>query len=256
MIYGMYLSGQGAEAQALRQSVVANNLANGSTTAFKPEVALFKSHLPFDTLLGNAVAGPPGWEQQTGGVTLEGTATDYSQGSLKQTGGPLDVALAGDGFFQVNAGGQKLLTRTGRFSLNPDGEIVMSDMGHPVLGVDGLPIVVPPGMSNIEVSVDGAVTVTDPGGQRLGLGQFALVNPETLTQLMKAGDGLYEPNGKLQTERADGQVRQGFVEESNTNPMLSTIELIESSRGFETNLNLIRHQDEMLGRLLQSIPRR
>lgn len=256
MIYGMYMSALGADAQSMRQVVLANNLANANTTGFKQDVPVFRAHFPHDVTEGAPNVVPDTFNEQTGGISLEGTVTDFSQGHVQQTGGRLDLALIGQGFLQVRDGEQTLLTRNGRMSLGPNQQLVMSDTGLPVLSVEGEPIELPIEASQLDVGDDGQVFGVTPDGLRLGLGQLAVVQPENLNNLVKLGNSLYSTTDPVKPAGEETRIRQGFIEESGSDPMRGMIDLIETSRGFETNMNMVRFQDEMLGRFLQALPRR
>ena len=255
MIYGLYLSGQGAETQALRQAVLANNLANSGTTAFKPDVPVFRAHFPFDVVNQNAVDVPDTLEQQTGGVELAATVTDFAQGPLKVTNGKLDVAVMGPGFLQVSQGDQTYLTRNGKLSLDADRRLVTTDGGDPVLSDDGAPIVIPAELAEVSIGPDGTVSGLTNSGARAVVGQIALVEPDEGVSLMKHGDSLFAAQGDTRPA-VQAQLRQGMLEESGVQPVGAMVELIQTARTFEMNMSLLRYQDEMLGQLIQSIPRR
>lgn len=255
MIYGLYLSAQGAEAQTLRQAVLANNLANAQTTAFKRDVPLFRAHLPFDALHQTPCDVPPEIEMQTGGVTLSGTVTDFAQGPLEVTQRELDVAIMGPGFLNVAVGRERLLTRNGKMSLGPEGVLVTADHGHPVLDVSGQAIQIPEGFRQVSIAHDGLISATAPGGQVEILGQLGVVEPADLARLTKEGNGFYSAQTPV-APAVNAQVRQGILEGSTTDPVHGMVDLIETSRAFEMNMNLIRYQDEMLGQLISSVGRR
>jgi len=255
MIYGLYLSAQGAEAQALRQSVLANNLANAQTTAFKRDIPVFRAHLPFDQAQQTPFDVPPGLADQTGGVELSGTITDFGQGPLEVTHRPLDVAVVGPGFFQVDADGELLLTRNGRFELDGNDNLVTADQGHAVLDEVGEPIVIPDSIREIMIAGDGQISGIAASGEAVRLARLGVVEPADLMQLTKVGNSNYRALGP--TEFAiNTQVRQGVVEGSSTDPVHGMVDLIETSRSFEMNMNLMQYQDDMLGRLLQSVAQR
>lgn len=255
MIYGLYLSAQGAETQAARLDVLSNNLANASTGAFKRDLALFQAHQPFDIEQGNVDVLPDGCHVCSGGVSLAGTVTDFSNGPLTQTGGAYDVALTGPGFLVVGDGTQKYLTRNGRFTVDDQGMLVTHDTGLPVQNADGLPIEIPREAQSIEISDTGRIfQVVD--GTKAEIDQLAVVEPETLAGLQKVGNSFYVSNVPVRAAGPGVRVLQGHLEGSGTNSITEMLNLIEASRGFETNVNLIRSQDETLGQLLQSIARR
>lgn len=255
MIYGLYLSAQGAETQALRQSILANNMANAGTTGFKPDIPLFRSHLPYDLVHLPPNAIPDTLAQQTGGVELVATATDHRQGPLNVTNAPLDVAVVGQGFLQVSNGTDTYLTRDGHLTLDALGTLVSVNDGSQVLTVDGQPIVIPPETKNITIAGDGTVSGTGFGGTVIPLGQLALVEPANYASLIKEGDSHYTTSGEVLPAVA-AQVRQGVIEESAMNPVEGMVELIQTARAFEMNMNLMQYQDQMLGQLIQSVPRR
>jgi len=255
MIYGLYLSGQGAETQALRQAVLANNLANAATTAFKPEVPVFRAHFPFDVAEQMPALVPDTLELQTGGVELAATLTDHSQGPLQVTHRKLDVAVVGPGFLQVRQGQETFLTRNGRLTLDAEHRLVTADLGDPVMGADGQPLVIPAEAAGVDIAPDGGVFAVDSSGGRVGIGQLALVEPGERVPLVKQGDSYYVAQGPLRPA-VQAQIRQGVLEESVVQPVAAMVELIQTARTFEMNMSLLRFQDEMAAQLLQGIARR
>lgn len=251
MMYGLYLSAQGAEAQSFRQAVVANNMANAGTTSFKRDFAILRSHPPFDAVHGPENQFPETLLDQTGGMSVEGTVTDFSQGPLKQTGSAFDIALVGEGFFQVTDGNSTFLTRSGHLALDSQSELVMADTGYAVLNSTGEPFTVPANFSELSIGPDGIVSAVSFDGVRAPLGQLGLVQPAVSTDLVKEGRNLYRSVNDVEPA-PDVQVRQQFLEESGVNPLEETVTLIETNRAFEMNMNMIRMQDDMLSRLLQS----
>ena len=255
MIYGLYLSAQGAEAQAARQAVLANNMANAQTTGFKRDIPVFRAFPTFDVAEQNPVDVPPDLELQTGGVMLSGTVTDFSPGPLEVTNGEFDLAITGPGFFSANVRGETLLTRNGKLALGPQGMLVTADHSHPVLDASGQPIVIPEGFSQLAVSADGQMSARGPGGEQVILAQLGVLHPLDVRQLEKVGDGFFRPRGTVDVA-VNAQVRQGMLEGSSTDPVHGMVDLIETSRSFEMNMNLVRYQDEMLGQLISSVARK
>jgi len=135
MIYGLYLSAQGAHAQTVRLNVLANNIANTSTGWFKRDLAIFQSHPTFDVENGTAEELPRNLNESTGGLSLAEIATNFSDGPVTQAGGTFDVALNGPGFLRVSDGQDTFLTRNGCFSLNDQNQLVAQDTGFAVLGL-------------------------------------------------------------------------------------------------------------------------
>lgn len=256
MIYGIYLSAQGADVQTRRLDVIANNLANASTTGFKRDLALIQAHPPFSKLSGEN-SDPDDVKNITGGTTLAGIATDHRDGSLNETGNALDMALRGPGFFRVSDGGQQqFLTRAGNFAVNAQGEVVTQSHGYHLLNSAGNPLTIPSDVSEIVIEPTGRVTgVVQGSGDQLPLGQLDIVTPN-YSRLEKFGENLYLDDGSAAPAGSEVSVQQGFLEASGTRPMQDMLEMIETSRVLEMNVNTIRLQDESLGRLLQAMPNR
>jgi flagellar basal-body rod protein FlgF len=252
MLYGLYHSAQGAQAQAYRLDVLANNLANAGTTAFKRDLALFQSHRPYDVENG-VDSDPPGNQNAlSGGVTPAQIVTDFADGSLKQTNGALDVALIGQGFFQVSDGTRNFLTRNGEFALGSSGELIAPGSGMRVLSSAGQPIAIPPDAQKVVVGTDGGISVLQPDGDTTQVAKLGVVRPASLSQLQKIGNSLYAPNGEVEPVGQAATVRQGYLEASSVNPIKEMQDLIQASRAAEANINMIKLQDDTLDRLLQS----
>lgn len=255
MIYGLYLSAQGAEAQAFRQAVLANNLANAQTTAFKPEIPLFRAYFPFDVVQPHGAQVPDSLELQTGGVELAATVTNHAQGPLRVTQRPLDVAVVGPGFLQAQHGEATWLTRNGRLAFNPLRQLVTADHGDPLLSTEGVPLTIPVEASDVEIGPDGTVAGTTPEGHRLIVGRLALVEPAEGATVVKQGESFFAVQGEI-VPAVRAELRQGVLEDSLVQPISAMVELIETARAFEMNMSLIRFQDEMVGQLLRALPRR
>lgn len=250
MLYGLYLSSQGAQARATQLEVVANNIANAGTTSFKRDLALFQSHQTFDDIYGGSANAPSALANSTGGVTVGRTVTDHSQGPLQRTGGTFDFALSGPGYFRVSAGSQEFLTRDGRFTRAQSGELVTADGGYRILNTDGTPIRVNDDATQIEVTQDGTLSQRLITGEVTPIGRLAVVVPNPSDRLEKRGDSLYYAPSPAGAADSSTRVVQGFIEGSGVNPVIETMQMIEASRGFETNLNMMKFQDESLARLL------
>src|SRR5262249_54650570 len=182
-----------------------------------------------------------------GGVRVAGTKTDYSQGTFKQTGRPTDLAIEGDGFFVVQRGKQTLLTRAGNFSINSGGTLV-TQTGDAVLSDSGTPLAID--------ATGGPWTFTPDGSlQQAGtLTPLAIVRPKHISDLAKVGDNLFLSLSKPQNvQPEERRVATGTLEGSGIKPTLEMMELIEASRVFEANVNMIRNQDQMLGTLISRV---
>lgn len=251
MIQGLYLSAQGAQIQQLRQEVISNNLANASTSTFKRDLIRAQSHLSYDSQRGGASKLPHNQNELPGGVTPFDVATDFSQGQLTATKNQFDVGIAGKGFIQVQDGKRTYLTRDARLAIRPDGALVTREHGHAVMGINGGgPIIGLDPAQPLTVEIDGSLRQGE--GEA---GRIALLEPSDYHQIQKVGSNLYAAPGKLVAAPAETQFKQGMSEQSGVKPVSELTELIEASRAFESNVNMIKHQDEALGRLLSVIPR-
>ena len=258
MLYGLYLSAQGADIQTTRLDVTANNMANASTSAFKRDLAIFQAHHPFDVKEGNDASQVPGHlNRSTGGTSLAEVVTDFSNGALLPTGATYDLALEGPGFFQVGDDKQKLYTRNGHFTINDRGDLVTADQGQRVLDSSGKRIQIPSNAQDVAVDADGTISATTAGsgGGRSILGKIGVFEPASLQEMVKIGDSLYRTEGKVDDARGT-KIQQGFLEASGTQPIQEMLTMIDASRAFESNINMMRMQDDTLGQLLQAVPRK
>ena len=251
MIYGLYLSAQGAQIQSMRQDVIANNMANSSTNSFKRDLVRVQAHPTFDLEQGRSGQQAGNLQNLPGGVTPAGTITDFSNGDLIKTKNPMDLALAGHGLLQVADESRNYLTRDGQLSVNARGQLVTREHGYAVLSQGGLPISGLDPTQSIEIKDDGSIRQNGDNAGKLGI-----VQPESNRDLQKVGKNMYVTNGQIAPAEQDVSVRQGYLEGSGARPISEMMELIEASRAFEANVNMIKHQDDALGRLLSSLPRR
>lgn len=252
MLYGLYQSAQGIQAQSSRVDVIANNLANAGTSGFKRDLAIFQSNRPYDLEHGGGSDPPGNQNALSGGVSTAEIATDFSAGPLVRTGSAYDVALTGRGFFQVNDGRQNYLTRNGQFTVSPSGELVAQGSGMRVQSTSGQPIVIPPEATRVEIGPDAMVGWVAFDGERTQIAKLAVVQPPSESQLQKSGNSLYRYGGNVVPAGPDVQVKQGYVEGSGVKPVSEMVEMIQASRAVEANVNMIKFQDDALDRLLQA----
>jgi flagellar basal body rod protein FlgG len=208
------------------QEVTANNVANASTDAFKP-----------DRLVAHQL---PGTEHP---VPVQ--VTDLRQGSFRETGRLLDLSLDGPGFFVVRTERGERLTRGG--SLRLDGAGRLTDAGGaPLLGEDG-PLVL--NGARVEVQGDGTVLVDDAL-----VGRLRIVKSGDPARLLKEGGGRFVPAGALHAV-AEGvaRVRQGAVEESNLDALLSMVDLVNIQRAYAANVNALKTLDGVLGTVVNQV---
>jgi flagellar basal-body rod protein FlgF/flagellar basal-body rod protein FlgG len=243
----MYISAEGAQAQAQRLQVIANNLANVETAGFKRDVATFQARFAEAIQRGEDVPGSRTRNDIGGGVKVIGAETDFSTGTLRDTGIPTDFAINGDGFFHVRGkDGGTFLTRAGNFTLDAQGRLLTQD-DLPVLDSGGAEIVVD-GSRPWEL-FPGGMIAQDGGTTAIGL-----VRPQSLGDLVKAGSNLFRPLAPPVTvPEEERDIRQGYVEESGANPTREMMAMIETTRAFEANTRLIQYQDSMIGGLVNRV---
>lgn len=250
MLYGIYQSAAGLQLNQYRQEILANNLANLETAGFKHDFAVVRER-PLATREpgGRPDRSDPILNGLTGGSYVAPTYTTFEQGPLRYTGGRLDVAIAGDGFFAVADGDQTRYSRDGRFLVNAEGELVTVS-GHKVLGRGGSPISVP------EAAAD-SVTISANGEVRAGrelLGTLDVVAFEDRTKLRKVGGNMFDAGGLAPTD-ARASLQPGFIEQSTVEPTKAMVSMIEVNRAYELNATLIGLADGTLGRAVNDIAR-
>jgi len=251
----------GLEAQDARMRVIANNLANVGTTAFKKDRANFATLAYQDArVAGQRSSGETAYATGLNlgtGVAVQSTSQIVTQGALQTTNNALDLALDGDGYFQVEMpGGQLGYTRAGNFALSAEGQIV-TQQGYVVQPA----ITVPEGASAITVSPDGIVTaILDGGSEPSELGQLQIASFTNPAGLRAIGDNfLVEtaasgapqlgPGGEL----GRGNIRQGMLEASNVNIVEELVSMIECQRAYEISSKMISSVDEMLRNANQTL---
>jgi flagellar basal-body rod protein FlgF/flagellar basal-body rod protein FlgG len=244
----MYISAEGAAAQAQRLEVIANNLANVDTAGFKQDVATFQSRFAEAIQRGQAEPGDRSINDLGGGVKIIDVQTDHSAGQLKHTGNELDLAINGKGFFHVRGeDGKRYLTRAGNLALDTQGRLVTQNGHRPVLDQADGEIVLNRELP-LSISTDGFLS---QAGTIYALG---MSQPESLGELVKAGNNLFEPLGNVQPlALADRNIRQGYLEMSGSNPVRQMMAMIETTRAFEANTRMIQNQDTMLGTLISRV---
>ncbi len=253
----LYTAATGMDALQTKLDVIAHNLANINTTGFKKNRANFEDLFYRDEAL-------PGAQDASGNRTATGTSiglgtrvssvqTDFLQGTILKTGNPLDVAIVGKGFFQVkDPAGETLYTRAGNFSINPDGSLVMASAS--IGRIVEPTITVPNDATRVEIKPNGEVVyfrAGTPQAQSAGQLQLAsFINPEGL---IKLGDSLYResdasgsPTIGNPADTGLGELRGGFLEASNVDPVNELIDLITTQRSFELNSEAVKTGDEIL----------
>lgn len=254
MIQSLWTAGSGLLAQQARVDAISNNIANINTTGFKRDQATFSDLVyarlrPADqqTYLGPTV--PAGFDRGHG-VRVDAVRKQFGQGMLEMTGRDLDLAIQGDGFFQVRlSDGSTAYTRAGEFRVDAGGTVV-TPAGLPLLA-DGKPLTVPPGATAITVAADGTVTATGADGQPVKLGQIRLTRFADPSALGGAGDGVFIANADAgqpqQVASGDGTaIVQGALERANVDLAQEMVSLVLAQRAYELSARAVQTADQML----------
>lgn len=218
--------------------VIANNIANANTTGFKQEGILFSEYV-------NSLS--PDVESLSM-ATARVRDTSEVQGVLQQTGGTYDVAIEGEGFFQIGAPDGIRLTRAGSFTPDANGGLVNLD-GYPVLDAGGAPVVIPQGQGPIGIAADGSISA---GGNAVG--QIGLVTVADPSMMTRAGGVLFDPQGDVLPVENPRMV-QGFLEQSNVNPILQMGRMVEVQRAYELGQSLLEQEDERIRSVIRAVDR-
>lgn len=245
MIYGLYQSAGGMLVQEYRQGVLANNIANAETVGFKRQVAVFAERLRADEAGVRRGASDALLGSLTGGTWLAQTETDFDPANLVATGNPLDVALAGHGFFVVARDGREYLTRDGRFALTPDGALVSVTDGAAVIGAGGAPIHANPRGGAISIDEDGLVQQDG-----VAVGRLSVVDVADRRSLRHAGAGRFLAEG-ARREPAAASVISGHVENSGVEPVRELTAMLEAARAYQLNAQMLTVQDQTVGQLIR-----
>ena len=259
MIRSLWIAKTGLDAQQTQMDVISNNLANVSTSGFKRSRAVFEDLLYQNIRQPGATSSqqtqlPSGLQIGTG-VRPVATERIHSQGNLQLTSNSKDMAILGDGFFQVlMPDGTTAYTRDGSFQTDNQGQMVTSS-GFPIQPA----IVIPANATAISISRDGIVSVTVPGTTaqtEVGSLQLAtFINPAGLES---KGENLYvettasgNPTTNNPGTNGAGYVKQNYVETSNVNVVEEMVNMIQTQRAYEINSKAITTSDQMLQRLTQ-----
>jgi flagellar basal-body rod protein FlgF len=243
----MYSALFGAMTNEHRLDVIANNLANSSTSGYKKDNYAFQDtfqRFAHDYLVDAKpyVQAENIWPKPyiQARPRLAGQYSDMTQGSMQVTGNPLDVALVGEGFFKVRTPKGDFLTRNGSFQLSADGRLI-TEQGFEVLG--GGSAITLPRSNNAQIDSKGVITVD--GNQ---VGALDLVNVSDLRSVEKYGKNLYQiRKGSKATETPPEniQVQQGYLEKSNVEIVGEMVNMMEAQRAFEINQKIMTTTDSM-----------
>jgi len=238
-----------SQAVALQRSldVSAHNLANANTAGFKAARPLFAS------LVDDSNGSGP--LESVNYVQDKGDFIDQSQGALVQTGNPLDIALSGEGWFSYEtAGGQTAFGRDGRLAVGADGDLITLT-GARILDAAGSPISLPFEVgSQISIGDDG--TISSLVGDALG--QIGVFQPPNKSQMDAIGGGLYLSGGGAAgnpIESGRFKITQGFIEQSNVQPVLEMTRMMEIQRAYQRSVNLMNDENDLTKQSIQRLGR-
>jgi flagellar basal-body rod protein FlgG len=259
MIRSLWISKTGLDAQQTQMDVIANNLANVSTSGFKRSRAVFEDLLYQNIRQPGAPSSqqtqlPSGLQIGTG-VRPVATERIHTQGNLQQTSNDKDLAISGAGFFQVlQPDGSTGYTRDGSFQVDSSGQLVTSS-GFVVQPA----ITIPPSAQSITIARDGTVSVKQAGVTApIQVGQLQLATFINPAGLENKGENLYAetaasgtPNANTPGTNGAGTLAQGYVETSNVNVVEELVNMIQTQRAYEINSKAITTSDQMLQKLTQ-----
>ena len=220
-----------------QMDIIAHNIANVNTSAFKSDAPLFEAFV--------IAAGP---NSKISFVRDFGTLTDFATGPIEHTGNTFDVALQGPGFFVIDTPQGRKYTRDGHFGIDGQGNLVSSH-GDPILAEDGRPILADPALGPMTINGDGSVAVGNRPPVRLAVVEFA--KPQFLH---RAGGGYYTTT---QEEQAVAQPRivQATLEGSNVEPILELTRMIETTRAYEASQRLIDTDHDLQRKVVDRMPK-
>ena len=259
MIRSLWVAKTGLDAQQTQLDVIANNLANVSTNGYKRSRAVFEDLL-YQTLRQPGAASsqqttiPSGLTLGTG-VRPISTERIFTQGSLQKTDNPLDIAVNGQGFFQIQMpDGTLAYTRDGSFQKDSTGQLVTSS-GYPLSPA----VTIPSNALTVSISRDGIVSITQTGSTTATqIGTIQLASFVNTGGLQSTGENLYVETGSSGTPTPNtpgtngtGVLNQGYTETSNVNVAEELVSMIQTQRAYELNSKAVTTSDQMLARLTQ-----
>ena len=221
--------------------VIANNIANLNTTAFKADGALFEAYVSPNARADN----PSAKDGQINFVRDRATWVDWSQGALNRTGNPLDVAIEGRGFLTVETANGERYTRNGSLKIDAKGQLVTS-AGDPLLGDNG-PILFKRGDRGIAISKDGTISVRTAGSnEEVTRGKLRVVSFPNTAQLQKDGTSYYAaPDKVFPDPDKQSTLLQGAVEKSNISAVLEMTHMIEVTRSYQQTASMLTQQSDL-----------
>ena len=259
MMRSLWIAKTGLDAQQTQLDTITHNLANVSTTGFKRTHAVFED-LMYQNIRQAGAQSSQQTQLPTGlqlgvGVRPVATARIFTQGNLQQTGNNLDLAIDGNGFFQIQLpDGTTAYTRDGSFRIDAQGQMVTSN-GMPMTP----PVTIPQNATSVTIGGDGVVSITTQGSPTpVQVGQVQLATFANAAGLDPRGQNLYIETAASGTPtvgtaglNGTGLLKQGFVETSNVNVVEELVAMIQAQRAYEINSKAIQTSDQMLAKLSQ-----
>jgi flagellar basal-body rod protein FlgG len=243
----------GLDAQNTQMAVIANNLANANTTGYKSDRAAFQDLL-YQNVRQVGAQSTQNTQYSTGltlgtGVSIVATEKDYTQGSVTQTNGSLDLSISGKGFFQITMpDGTLAYSRDGSLSLDNQGNVVTAS-GYPLAPA----ITIPAGTQSVTIGADGSVTAVSAANKTTTIGQVQLADFINEEGLQPTGNNLLVESAASGSPQVGtpgtnglGTVAQGSLETSNVNTVTELVNMIECQRAYEMNSKAITTVDQML----------
>lgn len=258
MLRGLYTAASGMLHELVRNDTTANNLAFINSAGYKKDMVVSRAFPEMllrrinDNVLNTPAGGidlRPAIGTLGTGVAVDEVFTVHTQGLLRQSDGPLDLAILGEGFFAVRTPAGERYTRCGMFTLDAANTLVTAE-GFPVLGTAGNPIIIEGGA----ISVDEAGNIAADGNPAAKL---RLVDFADKSGLLREGTALYAaaPAAGEPVPASRAGIRQGYLEASNVEPVLEMTNLISIMRTYEANQKMVQAQDRMLEQAVNEIAR-
>jgi flagellar basal-body rod protein FlgF len=233
-------------AEQAAQDVIAQNLANVTTTGYKRDMTQYES-FPEALLRNTAQSVGPAVGSLGSGVSVRAVATDFAPGALQQTGNPLDVAVSGDAYLAVQTPQGVRYSRDGGLTRNSDGTLVQAAGGGAVLSTSGQTITLPANARDITITPQGSVQADG-----IVVGQMQLDRASTPTGAVKIGGNLFQISN-AQPAGADATVQQGFLESSNVNTVQEMVAMISVQRAYETDEKMVKAEDDATNKAVTDV---
>lgn len=253
MIEGLYIAASGGTKQLKKLDALSNNIANINTNGFKREMLVYEEKKPSVQLMSLNESDTKNLNSLNGSdpavsyVQVTQSLIDFTQGSLIKTDNSLDVAIEGKGFFVVNTPAGIRYTKNGNFKLNGFGNLV-DQKGNMVMTRRDEPVIIPLGTQRVTIDNEGSIFGgMEPELELELLGQLKIVNFNDPQILQKEGEGIYKFSESSTQEIlvSDAKVLQGFLENSNANPIHEMTKMIETLRQLEAYQKIIQSIDEV-----------